>query len=453
MPPYVYHVTQSPKQKEEKCIPLPSILNLPERYHYLYPTTFANSRVDSRCSSVLSNPANSRNETTIESSEGTPSEKSSGQNRLKADSVHSGTINTSNTPSTSAQSSEVAELDTDNIDEDIEAASAISAACRLIQRKRSHDPRKSWTALIEKVGSTDPKALDSIFNMEESELFLRMNEFFDAHHFQRTPTTYKRPATRVAYRLDEIETCLRAITCDDWRSARRRMPYLTEDEQYAMKNSNAEQLLKSVGIDIQEKKKAVSDKITKIMRGFSAESLAKRRKVEEERKQAQIQKKETRKSTIHQSVSARILNKKLKRDEEERSLASTPASFIEEQIEDFQPEQPQLHEEHQEQVHFHLGNPTEEQDQDQWGFDFDGLYNDINSRNQQNTVDNLDPVEAILSQLDDPDHSGPHELEQQHHENSGDEGGANGDDDDEFTTGFGDNFGNTFDFVNDNFGF
>lgn len=463
MPPHVYHVSQSPKEKLEKVIPLPEIYSLPERYHYLYPTTFVNSRVNSRCSSVLSNCTNSRNETATESPDGTISEKSSGQNRLKADSVHSGTINTPNTPSTSAQTSETADHDLDNIDDEIEAASTTSVIYRTIQRKRSHDPRKSWAALIEKV-SADPKAAESIINMEESELFLRMKEFFDDHYFQRNPPTYKRPATRVTYRLDDVENCLRAITREDWRSARRRMPYLTENEQYSMKNSNAHKLLMSVGIDLQAKRKAVAEKVSKVIRGFSTESLTKRRRLEEERKQARIQKEENRKTTIHQSVSARILNKKLKRDEEERSLASTPASFIEDQAplqsDDFNLGQPQLHQQQQQyqqepqQVHFHLGNPAEELDQ-QWGFDLDGLYDDINARNQQDSMNNQDPVEAILSQLNDPEPAEPHELEQQRHENSGDEG----DNDDDDFTGFGDNndfdfrCNSNYDFVNDNFGF
>lgn len=477
MPPNIYHVTQSPFEKRQKCIPLPNIMQLPEKYRYLYPLTFSNSRPMSRCSSVVSNSANSRNETTIDSSDGTVSEKSSGQNRLKADSVWIADNNNS-TPSTSAQSrSETAYVDNDNIDEEIEAAATKSGTSRTVRRKRFHNSSKSWSALIEKVAA-DPKASNSILRMEESELVHRMEEFFEDRYFQLVPTTFKRPGVRVTYQVEDVEKCLRTITHKDWTSARKRLTTMTVSEQVAMKTSNAEELLKSVGINLQERRKAVGEKVGKIMRGLSSENQPKRRKAaEEKRKLVEQKRRESIQDTIHKSVSARILNKKLRRDEEERSRASTPASSVH----DFQrfdevlpqhpslssyPTEPQMH---PEPVQFHLGNETEEVAEDQehnWGFDLDGLYDSIHA---QNTAIPLDPhIDAILSQLDDPnvpvqqlqnqEHLG--NLEEEHHHYSGDEADAADDDEIDFT-GFGGNddgsFGGSnnsnFDFVNDNFGF
>uniref|UniRef100_A0A1I7UUY3 CW-type domain-containing protein n=2 Tax=Caenorhabditis tropicalis TaxID=1561998 RepID=A0A1I7UUY3_9PELO len=457
MPPLIYHVSQSPQQKIQKCIPLPNILNLPGRYHHLYPLTFGHSRPPSRCSSVVSSPTNC-NETTIDS-DGTLSEKSSGQNRLKADSVSSGIVNT---PSTSAQSSEAPEQETDNIDDDIDEAATKSKSCRTIKRRRPHDPRRSWAALIEKVA--DSAIADSIITMEDGELFLRMKEFFDAQYFQRTPMCYKRSSPRVTYRLEDVENCLRTVTSDDWKSARKRMPHLSLDEQQQLKTSNATELLKSVGIDLKEKRRAVEEKVGKIMRGFSVENEAKRRKIEEDRKQVQKKKEESRQTSIHQSVSARLLNRKLKRDEEERSLASTPASLFDDipQFDEFPQELPPIQLEHREPVHFHLGNPEENvernaENDEEWGFNFDELYANIHAQNSEIQLDPHDSVEAILSQLDAPP-SEHHELLDQPHEHSGDEDDSNRQRDDEDFTGFGDNddFGlgsSNLDFVNDNFGF
>lgn len=475
MPPNIYHVDQTPFEERQRCIPLPKILSLPEKYHYLYPLTFANSRSPSRCSSVVSNPANSRNETTFTSSDGSPSEKSSGKKRLKAGSCHSEIVATSNVPSTSAQTSESSdsvEREYDNIDEEIEAASQKSStSCRTVRRKRFHDSSRSWASLIEKV-AMDPKASKSILSMEESELCLRMEEFFNDRYFRQVPTAYKRPGLlRVMYQVEDVEKCLETITREDWATARKAIPRMTVTEQLAMRNKNSEELLKSVGIDVSLRKKAVGEKVGKVMREFSAENLAKRRsegtkrrKLEEDRKIDQKQRQESFQSTIHKSVSARILNKKMRRDEEERSLASTPVSSVHDFHQGYTYQQcpPDLQTytdpfpiQEQEPVQFHLENDEEHH----WGFDLDGLYESIHAENHQSSLDPNDPVEAILQQLDEPS-SSMHHLEQEHHANSGDEADAQEEDDD--FTGFGDDdevdferggAGNNFDFVNDNFGF
>ncbi|KAF1769355.1 hypothetical protein GCK72_001172 [Caenorhabditis remanei] len=478
MPSNIYHVNQSPFQKRQKCIPLPNILKLPEKYRYLYPLTFSNSRPTSRCSSVVSNSANSRNETTIDSSDGTISEKSSGQDRLKADSVWIADNNNS-TPSTSAQSkSETADIDNDNIDEEIEAAARKCGTSRTIRRKRFHNnSSKSWSSLIEKVAA-DPKASTSILKMEESELVHRMEEFFEDRYFQLVPTTFKRPGVRVTYQVEDVEKCLQTITHKDWTSARKRLTTMSVSEQVAMKTSNAEELLKSVGINLQERRKAVGEKVGKIMRGLSSENMPKRRKLaEEKRKVTEQKRRESIQNTIHKSVSARILNKKLRRDEEERSRASTPASSIHDfqRFDEVLPQEPASSsyyvepDANPEPVQFHLGNETEDVADDQdhhWGFDLDGLYDSIHADN--NTIP-LDPhMDAILSQLDDPNIPAEHEesqerprhLEEEQHHYSGDEADAADVDGIDFT-GFGDDDGQSFggnnnsnfDFVNDNFGF
>ncbi|ULU09689.1 hypothetical protein L5515_000319 [Caenorhabditis briggsae] len=457
MPSNIYHVTQSPAQKQQKCIPLPEIFSLPEKYHYMYPLTFVNSRPNSRCSSVVSSHvANSRNDTTIDSwTDGTLSEKSSGQNRLKALSLKSGgTINTnSNTPSTSAQSSERGEHEnSDSIDEEVEAAAKKSTTrCRVVRRKRYHDTSRSWAALIEKV-SADAHTANSIINMEESELFQRMKEFFDAQYFQRTPMAFKRPGIRVTYRVEDVESCLAAVTSADWRTARMKIPCMTVTEKQSLRTATSEELLKSVGIDLAEMKKAVGEKVGKVMRGFSTETLTKRRKIEEERKLEEQQREQTRQETIHHSLSARILNRKMRRDEEERSRASTPASSVHDlahDVPEYHHQQPQSSHQFQEPaapVQFSLGEEGEQEQQ--WGFDLDGLYESIHAQNYQNHVatDPQNPVDAILSQLDEEHQEHPVEGLEHNGEHSGDE-------QEEEDVGFGDFGASDDNFAADNFGF
>ncbi|CCD67970.1 RING-type domain-containing protein [Caenorhabditis elegans] len=453
MPPHVYHVVQTAFQKRQKCIPLPRIEKLPEKYQYLYPLTFANSRPVSRCSSVAGNSENSENRAARNSLDGTTtttttiSEKSSGQNRLKAESLHSETVNNTNTPSTSCSAE--AELENQSIDDvEIEEEEAVRP-CRTIKR-RLNDSGKSWASLIEKVAA-DSKASNTIINMEESELFRRMQEFFDAHYFQRTPMTYKRSraALRLPYRIEDIENCLQSITREDWKTARRRMINFTVEEKMVARSGNADELLKSVGIDLQQIKKAVGEKVGNVMRNFSLASLAKRRKIEEDRKISEKLKAETRKQTIHQSVSARILNKKLRRDEETaRSLTSTPSPA---------PAPASQFQQEPEPVQFHVGNYDEEPEYQEhqepdahWGFEFDDLYERIDAQNHQAApLDPADPLEAMLLGLEEAPIMEQH-LDFEPQEHSGDEAEPENDDDDVFT-GF--NVQENSEFVNDNFDF
>lgn len=108
-----------------------------------------------------------------------------------------------------------------------------------------------------------------------------MQEFFDAHYFQRTPMTYKRSRAalrlemlnkwqkidnfRLPYRIEDIENCLQSITREDWKTARRRMINFTVEEKMVARSGNADELLKSVGIDLQQIKKAVGEKVGNVM--------------------------------------------------------------------------------------------------------------------------------------------------------------------------------------------
>lgn len=173
MPANIFNVTQTAFQKKENHIPLPKILELPHRYRYMYPITFASSQPPSRCPSVMSaSKANSRNETIDSSETGSVSEKSSGQNRLKADEVAvDNEITTSSTvASTSTPSEKIDELD--DMDEEIEAASKKRLTTyRTLPRKRhNQNSLKKWAAVIEKVAS-DPNASDKIINMEVGTIF------------------------------------------------------------------------------------------------------------------------------------------------------------------------------------------------------------------------------------------------------------------------------------------
>uniref|UniRef100_A0A8R1I2T5 Uncharacterized protein n=1 Tax=Caenorhabditis japonica TaxID=281687 RepID=A0A8R1I2T5_CAEJA len=429
MPSEIFHVTQTAYQKREGYIPLPDILNISQKYRFMYPVTFADSRLPSRCSSALSTKANSRNETS-DSSSIISSEKSSGQNRLKAQDVHIGIASSSGSlPSEPRE-------EHDNLDEEVAAASTKPSTVRTVRRKRYHDSTKSWASLIEKVAS-DPVAANRIINMEESELFKRMKQFFDDKYFKGTAICYKRPARRVVYRVDDVENCLREITQQEWTSAQERIGHMAVEARVAFQSASSVELLKSVGIDVAEMRKAVGKKVGNVMRGFSSESLAKRNKFTESRKIELSQKKAEQTHQIHQSVSARILNRMMKREDEERSLTSSPATSYYEPV----------------PVSFHVGNedvapeqaqePQYAEQDNNWNFDLNGLYESIQSQNQPHVDIEQDPMEAMLLSLDDGENTDEFHVES--------EGNRSPAQDDQYA-GFDDDFnGDSFDFVNDNF--
>lgn len=295
---------------------------------------------------------------------------------------------------------------------------------------------------------------------------------------------YSRIPTRVTYQADDVEHCLLRVTQDEWESARKGLQQVPRSTLSSLKTGGADKLLKTVGIDLQQRKKVVGEKVGKVMvsrrfwRPFSKNALqreinaanngpAKRQKVEDKREVEMKEKSETLQKDIHQSVSARILNRKRRRDEDDRSMASSPFSSCYSEPATPYPTQSNCEETFESKpVQFHIGNEVEEQDQqpdqepfheDMWGFDFDGLYESIHT---QNTVDGeqnpQDPVEALLF----PTSENPSQEEFQPdrpEELAADSGDERGNEDDEDPFAGYDDFGglgnSNLDFVNDNFGF
>ncbi|CAI2321147.1 unnamed protein product [Caenorhabditis sp. 36 PRJEB53466] len=381
MPPKIYHVTQTACQKRDGYVPLPKIQSIPSKYRYMYPITFSDSRPPSRCSSTAFTKTGSR----------TSSDATNARSTNSVITTSSGVASTSDPSETIG--------DQDNIDDELEAAAKKPETCRVV-KKRVRDSSRSWSSLLEKLAS-DPVAANTIINMEESELFHRMKEFFDDQYYRGTAIVFRRHATRrVTYRVDDVENCLRAITHDDWESAKKRM---TVNTRGVMQSANAQELLKTVGIDLENVKKAVQQKVTNVMSGFSQERLVKRRKLEENRQADKAARKESLQNEIHLSVSARILNKKMRKEDEERSRTCTPAPSCSSEPANLSYFESSSREEHQpsQPVHFQVEN-GEETDHN-WGFDLDGLYESIHAQNNQFPADehSNDPYDAMLFQLDD----------------------------------------------------